>query len=112
MLISVAEAEGRLTELLGLAKQGEDIVLTEDGHPFARLQLVDGLSGSSSEADTVVTQLSKPLTLMSDTGPVDLKERMRVLREIRDSAAQRPSTNWPDAAHSQDFLYDELGLPK
>jgi prevent-host-death family protein len=38
MRISIAEAEGQLTELVRLANQGEEIVLTDNGDPVVRLR--------------------------------------------------------------------------
>ncbi|MBB3966488.1 MULTISPECIES: type II toxin-antitoxin system Phd/YefM family antitoxin [Rhizobium] len=86
MRISVKEAEGQLTELVRLANQGEEIVLTQDGRPSAR-----------------ITPLKKPLSA---------EEKSRIFNEVRERVRKMDLPPGPDAAHSQDFLYDEYGLPK
>jgi len=40
----------------------------------------------------------------------DVEARCRLLAQVRASAAAK-ATAGPDAARSQDFLYDENGLP-
>jgi len=86
MRISLADAEGQLTELIRLARQGEEILLLQEGRPIARLE---------------------PLhTFISD--PV---ERDKFLRTLQDEVRAKNLPPGPDAAHSQDFLYDESGLP-
>lgn len=87
MRISVAEAEGKLAELISRAQRGEEVVLTEAGKPA--LQLV-------------------PLA----RSPLSPEERLEVFARIRQRAQENPSGFDTDAARSQDFLYDEFGLPK
>ncbi|MEH6691833.1 MAG: type II toxin-antitoxin system prevent-host-death family antitoxin [Pseudorhizobium pelagicum] len=87
MRISVAEAEGKLAELVARAQRGEDVVLTQHGKPA--LQLVS------------VAQ-----------SPLSPEERLEVFARIRKRARKDPSPFEGDAARSQDFLYDEFGLPK
>jgi antitoxin (DNA-binding transcriptional repressor) of toxin-antitoxin stability system len=36
-IVSVQEAEGRLLELIGLAEQGEEVVITHDDQPKVKL---------------------------------------------------------------------------
>lgn len=85
MKISVTEAKAQLTELVRRAEQGDEIILTRHGHEAVRLVPV------------------KPA--------LDRAARRKLLEEIsREGAAK--ITPGPDAAHSQDFLYDENGLPK
>jgi prevent-host-death family protein len=85
MKISVTEAKGQLTELVRRAEAGDEIILTRHGQSV--VQLV-GL---------------KPV--------LDRTARRKLLEEVsREGAAK--ITPGPDAAHSQDFLYDENGLPK
>ncbi|MBW8727450.1 MAG: type II toxin-antitoxin system prevent-host-death family antitoxin [Inquilinus limosus] len=83
MHISVSEAKGQLTELVRRAEAGEEVVLTRFGQPVARL----------------VPEARKPTPA----------ERNAVIAEIMASARPTPG---PSAARSQDFLYDENGLPK
>lgn len=84
MDISVTDAKAQLTELVRRAQAGDEIILTKHGHAVARLEPV------------------KPV--------IDRAAREKVMREIRAStkAKARPG---PSAARSQDFLYDEDGLP-
>ena len=84
MDIPVKEAEGRLNELLDRAAAGEEIVLTREGK--APVRLVPG------------AVVSLP------------RFRPEVVDEITRRAASEALPG-PDAAHSQDFLYDEFGLP-
>jgi prevent-host-death family protein len=83
MNIPVSEAKAQLTELVRRAEAGDDVVLTRHGHPAVRL----------------VPIRTRP----------DKEARRAALEEILTSAKPTPG---PDAAHSQDFLYDEDGLPK
>jgi prevent-host-death family protein len=87
MRISVAEAADRLTELTRRADEGEQIVLTDNGRPA--FQLV-------------------PIARR----PLPPEERKKVFDEIRSKTPTWSSPFDTDAARSQDFLYDELGLPK
>ena len=84
MDVPVKDAEGRLDELLDRAAAGEDIVLTREGKPPVRL--------------VTSSVVSLP------------RFRPEVVEEITRSAASEALPG-PDAAHSQDFLYDEFGLP-
>ena len=88
MEISVTDAKAQLTELVRRAEAGEDIVLTRHGHPVAK----------------IVAATPKPER--------DWDEIMRRVKEIqkRVKAIERPDL--ADAARSQDWLYDEFGLPK
>ena len=84
MEIPVTEAKGRLTDLVRRAEAGEDIVLTRHGHASVRLVPV---------------------------APVpDRRSRKLLMEAVRASAAAK-ATAGPRAARSQDFLYDEDGLP-
>ena len=84
MEISVADAKAQLTELVRRAEAGDEIVLTRHGHPAVRLVPVKK--------------------------PVDRETRRALLEELR--AASVNATPSPSAARSQDFLYDEDGLPR
>ncbi len=84
MEISVTDAKAQLTALVRRAESGEDIVLTRHGHPAVRLT-------------PVKRRLSR-------------EERRALLEELR--AASVHAEPGPCAARSQDFLYDEDGLPR
>lgn len=85
MEIPVSDAKARLTDLVRRAEAGEEIVLTRNGKIVARIEA------------------AKPA--------VDKARRAAVLDRIRE-AARRTRTPGPSAARSQDFLYDEDGLPR
>lgn len=85
MRISVSEAKAQLTDLVRRAEAGEEVVLTRHEQEIVRL-----------------TPIKKV---------VDRAERRRILEEISKSAAAK-ATSGPGAARSQDYLYDEFGLPK
>jgi prevent-host-death family protein len=84
MEISVTDAKAQLTELVRRAEAGDEIVLTRHGHPAVRLVPVKK--------------------------PVDRAARRALLEELR--AASVNATPGPSAARSQDFLYDEDGMPR
>jgi len=84
MLVSVTNAKARLTDLVRRAEAGEDVVLTRHGQASVRLVAV---------------------------APATPKEtRLQIMRRIAHAAASE-ATPGPCAARSQDFLYDEFGLP-
>ena len=83
MEISVTDAKAQLTELVRRAEAGDEVILTRHGHPAVRLV---------------------PIKKRRD------RTALRALvKEIQASAKPTPG---PCAARSQDFLYDEDGLPK
>ena len=84
MYISIAEAQGQLLELVRRAEAGEEIVLTHEGRALG-----------------VIAPFERPQTP---------EERRAIIREIV-GRRNRTVDGWPDAAHSQDFLYDDDGLP-
>ena len=84
MKISITEAKGQLTELVRRAEAGEEVILTRHGHEAVRLA---------------------PLRRV-----LSVAERFALLASISAKAATKASTG-PTAARSQDFLYDEDGLP-
>jgi prevent-host-death family protein len=85
MEISVTEAKAQLTDLVRRAEAGEDVVLTRHGHAAVRLVPV------------------RPAR--------DAATRKALIAAVRQSAAAKTDMG-PSAARSQDFLYDEDGLPK
>jgi prevent-host-death family protein len=84
MRISVSDAKGQLTDLVKRAEAGDEVVLTRRGREVARLVPIVAVQGSAG--------------------------RRALMEKVRASAA-RKATPGPDAAHSQDFLYGEDGLP-
>ncbi|MCE7030264.1 type II toxin-antitoxin system Phd/YefM family antitoxin [Jiella avicenniae] len=88
MRVSIAEAEERLTELADRAAAGEEVILTRDDKAVARLLPVENTNENT-----------KKRTIDRDV--------IRALQaEVRAKASPGPC-----AARSQDFLYDEYGLP-
>ena len=81
--ISVTNAKAQLTELVRRAENGDEIVLTRHGHAAVRLVPVKR--------------------------PRDPKALRALIEEIQASAKPTPG---PCAARSQDFLYDDDGLPR
>ncbi len=86
MRISIAEAERQLPKLAELVQKGVDVVLTQDGKPS--MQLI-------------------PLS----RSPLSAEERRKVFQRVRQKAREERPAFDTDAARSQDFLYDENGLP-
>lgn len=84
MRVSVTDAKAQLTELIRRAEAGDEIVLTRHGHDAVRLVPV------------------KPVT--------DSQSLKASIEAIQRSAAAKLAPG-PCAARSQDFLYDENGLP-
>ena len=85
MLVSVSDAKRQLTELVRRAEAGDEVVLTRDGKPVAQL----------------VPVTAKPSAI----------DRRATLNKVR-ASGPKSATPGPDAARSQDFLYDEDGLPR
>lgn len=84
MEISVTDAKAQLTDLVRRAEAGEDVVLTRHGQPAVRLSPVRQAG--------------------------DVESRRKFMEAIAKAGAAK-ATPGPDAARSQDFLYDEDGLP-
>jgi prevent-host-death family protein len=91
MRISVQDAQENLGELIDRADKGEDILLTRGGDPIARIV---------------------PMKNMEST-PTTTGDFAALLRDIKERARQTADP-FPEetAARSQDFLYDEDGLPQ
>jgi prevent-host-death family protein len=85
--IPISEAKAHLADLVRRAEAGDEVVLTRHGRPVARLEPVQR------------ARVQTPA------------ERRALLEKLRAIAADK-MTEGPDAARSQDFLYDEFGLPK
>ena len=90
MDIPISAASLDLDQLVRRAQAGEEVVLTENGEPVARLE---------------------PVPQKSEASRMTPAERMA---RIKAALAELPKV--PDdgisAARSQDFLYGEDGLPK
>ena len=86
MRISVTEAKAKLPELVRRAEAGEEVVLTKHGR--AAVQILPAVRKSSPDV------------------------RHQLLARVRASAAKKMLGKGASAAGSQDFLYDDLGLPK
>ena len=56
MRIPIAEAEGRLAELLRLAETGEEVILTSEGKPAARVVPVKPV-----EPEKAASEVAAPL---------------------------------------------------
>lgn len=84
MKISVSEAKAQLTDLVRRAEAGDEVILTRHGHPAVRLVPVKAR--------------------------LDAKAKRALIEAISREAAAK-ATPGPCAARSQDFLYDDEGLP-
>jgi prevent-host-death family protein len=84
MDVPVSEAKAVLTDLIKRAEAGENIVLTRFGNPVAKIVAI-------SPRPDLAARHAALLALLEDESDVAI-----------DGA---------DAARSQDFLYDEHGLP-
>lgn len=91
MRISVQDAQEKLAELIDRADKGEDILLTRGGDPIARIIPLKTTEPPPNKREDFATLLR------------DIKER------ARQTADPFPEET---AARSQDFLYDDDGLPK
>jgi prevent-host-death family protein len=86
MRVSVSQAKEQLTDLVQRAETGDEIILTLHGRDAVRLL-------------PVKRKLLDPVA------------RRKLLKAISNSGAAR-AAGGPSAARSQDFLYDQNGLPK
>lgn len=93
MNVPVSEAKGQLTELVRRAESGEEVVLTRHGQPVARLVSVGRKAKTAKDKRKVLDEVMASA------------RAARLAREARGEAGE-------SAARSQDFLYDEFGLPK
>ena len=84
MRISVTEAKRQLSKLVRRAEAGDDVVLTRHGEATVRLVPIQ---------------------------PQPDPKARRALIEAVQSAARSKRTEGASAARSQDFLYDDDGLP-
>lgn len=85
MQLAVTDAKARLTDLVRRAEAGEEVVLTRHGHAVVRL----------------VAMHPKP----------SAQTRAELIDAVRTRAAAK-ATAGVTAARSQDFIYDDEGMPK
>ena len=85
MRVSVTDAKAQLTDLVRRAERGEEVVLTRHGQSAVKL----------------IPAARKPTAA----------EKMALMEAIQKRAAKKAKPG-PCAARSQDYLYDEYGLPK
>lgn len=83
MQIPISEAKGQLTELARRAELGDEIILTRHGRAIVRLVPVEPTINSNA--------------------------RLELLNNLQGSASASAGVS---AARSQDFLYDNDGLPE
>ncbi len=103
MRVTLTEAERRLPELVRRAEAGEDVILTRSGHPAVRLVSCAAPLRSSEPAQVRCAPDAMP-------EPDPQATRRAVIAAVR-GAARRRGEPGVTAARSQDFLYDEDGLP-
>ena len=87
MRVPLTDAKAQLGELVRLAEEGDDIILTRHGRAAVRLVPVKARPTPSPQ------------------------EKRALLESLRASGA-RKGKRGPNAARSQDFLFDVDGLPK
>ena len=85
MQISVTDAKGQLTELVRRAEAGDEVVLTRHGKATVRLVPVQPQPGADAR---------------------------RAVIAAAQAAARDKRSEGAGAARSQDFLYDDDGLPR
>jgi prevent-host-death family protein len=85
MQINVTEAKGQLLDLVRRAEAGEDVVLMRRGREVIRLVPIVGKPAANTK---------------------------RALMTGIFEAAKASRSEGPAAARSQDFLYDDEGLPR
>lgn len=85
MQLAITDAKARLTDLVRRAEAGEEVVLTRHGQAVARLVAMHAKTSA--------------------------KSRTALVDAVRAEAAAKAITG-ATAARSQDFLYDDEGLPK
>jgi len=83
MEVSVTDAKAQLTELVRRAEEGEEVVLTRHGRPAVRL--VPAKIAPNRAARRKALEAARAASVFASPGP--------------------------SAARSQDFLYDDDGLP-
>jgi prevent-host-death family protein len=83
--VSVSDAKAQITDLVRRAEAGEEVVLTRFGKAVAKLVPV---------------------------APRTTPEGRRAVLDAVRASGRVAASQGPDAARSQDFLYDDEGLPR
>jgi prevent-host-death family protein len=83
--VSVTEAKAQLTDLVRRAEAGDEVILTRHGQPAARLVAIKATP--------------------------DRATRRKIMQGLGRAGAAK-AIEGATAAKSQDFLYDQDGLPK
>jgi prevent-host-death family protein len=104
MQISVRDAQNSLGDLLDRAEQGEDIYLTRDGRAVARL-----VSVNLEQRQPATTMLSSQNRSEKASPEKKLQDIAALQERVRQKADPFPEER---AENSQDFLYDDDGLPR
>ena len=107
MRVSVTEAKGQLTELVRRAEAGEEVVLTRHGQATVKLAPVRRRPDAEKRRAVIAAVQASARKRLAELAEAR-GEPMRVFYEGGTSDYWAGS---PDAARSQDFLYDEDGLP-
>jgi prevent-host-death family protein len=116
--IGAVEAKTKLSELLDRVARGEEIMITRDGKPAARLVPANGQPAAGKTATVEETRkISREFrTLVEgketpppgyDKGPIDL-DRLRAVADGFKARVKEPFSS----GDINDILYDEDGLPK
>ena len=93
MQVSVTEAKKHLAALMRRAEAGEEVVLTRNGRATVKL----------------VPVLQQPKAEMRRAAIADVQAAVR--KRLAELGEAGDRTVGPSAARSQDFLYDDDGLP-
>jgi prevent-host-death family protein len=106
MQISVKDAQENLAELLDRVESGEDVILTRDGKSIARIvRAAPALTREEREAAfDRIRAMAPPFS--DDEHQPSLDD---IQARVRSKIDPFPETS---AARSQDFLYDEDGIPQ
>jgi prevent-host-death family protein len=103
MRISLAEAEGQWADLVSRVEAGDEIILTRNGAPAAKLVAIE------PEDNYVPTTREERRAALEEARKAGRAADQRAL----DAAAKSgvPMQPEPTAARSQDFLYGDDGMP-
>lgn len=114
------EAKAKFSELLDRVGRGEEIVITRDGKPAARLVPTEGAAKPVAKKATLeeihaISREFRALVEGKETppppgyhkGPIDL-DHLRAVAEGFKARVTQPFS----ASDINDILYDEDGLPK
>ncbi|BBE71954.1 hypothetical protein OHA_1_01540 [Pleomorphomonas sp. SM30] len=118
MDITLNEAKTRLDELAARARAGETIVLTAPGEPSLVMTRDDGTARTTGAnrlaPDGTIERFNSVDGLFSAARPPTTEEKARRRRLLEDLAASVRAGDLrfkTDGARSQDFLYDDDGMP-